>query len=423
MIKQSFNRLILNLLLLVLAQGAAVAQGNSIEDGGVVYKNQNGEWVVFGLASTFTGGNITLKSTISVAVFDNETVDFPVRKITPQAFRGKTSINGVTISEGITTIGSEAFEGCSGITHLVLPSTITTLESNALGRGANLRWVDCRAVPAMSASGWLSDSYHSPYNLGIDKHTLIYMPVGCTKSNYPYTNAVFTDADGNRTCLHFDFPRNMDYCVPWDFTADEVSAYPDLQKDKDAYSLCLPYSQPVPQGAKVYELRSRDDNDVYFGLVSGGINAFTPYLIVAADNNVAFHHSGSISILSTSDAENQLQTASEAGVTLHGTLKRINNSEAAERYYVLQVNNEWKLVPSNSTVGVPPFRVYLTLDGSQPTNLLIDMEDDTESIPYTVFNYRCPEDDAWYTLQGQRLSSVPTVPGVYIHHNQKQVVR
>ncbi len=423
--RQSFYRLTLNLLLLVLAQGAAVAQVSQVEIEGVIYKNVDGEWVASGIyPENVTNGHITVLSQISVSPFPGEEpVPYNVKKIASEAFEGSTDFSEVTISEGITIIGSEAFYGCSGLTHLELPSTITTLETNAIGRGANLRWVDCREVTAMSDATWLGNKSHSPYELGVDKHTLLYMPTGCDKDDYPYPNVVFTDEGGSLTCLHFDFPRNMDYCVPWGFTADEVSAYPELKQDEYAYSLCLPFNWPAPHDAKFYELRSRDGDDVYFGLVSGTVNAFTPYLIVAADNDVTIQYQGSVEILSTSDAENQLQTATAAGVTIHGTLRRINNAEAAGQYYVLQTNNEWRRVPSNSSVGVPPFRAYLTLDGSQPANLHFGLEDGTEGISLAGTATDGPSCDAWYTLQGQRLTASPSAPGIYIHHDRKIMVR
>lgn len=87
-----------------------------------------------------------------------------------------------------------------------------------------------------------------------------------------------------------------------------------------------------------------------------------------------------------------------------------------------QNENKWKLVGPNTAVGVPPFRTYLTLSGSQPANFQIGFEDATESIHHTEIA-EDQDADAWYTLHGQRLSASPSTSGIYIHGDKKTMVR
>ncbi len=176
--------------------------------------------------------------------------------------------------------------------------------------------------------------------------------------------------------------------------------------------------------SKAYELRRKENNDVYFGLISGDMAAFTPYLIVAETGNAALGCERETSILSTEAAESSLESVTALGISIHGTFRRINNVEAAgNKYYVLQNRNEWKLVGPNSSVGVPPFRAYLTLSGSQPANFQIGFEDSTEGISPTETTDNHYGIDVWYTLHCQRLSSSPSVPGIYIHGDRKIMVR
>ena len=213
--KQPLYRLFLNLLLLVSAQGAVMAQTTQVVDGGVVYQYDFGDWVITGINpvdDTFpTNGIITLKSSIEVDVFgDGNKVDVDVTEIVNQAFQGQTAIKGVTIQEGLQTIGQDAFDGCTNLPYLVLPSTITTVGSNAFGR--DMRWVDCRIVKEENWSDDLLNPFEVkiPDELGSSDYTLYYMPDWCDKSNYNYPNAVLTDDSGNRTCAEFRFSRNMD---------------------------------------------------------------------------------------------------------------------------------------------------------------------------------------------------------------------
>ena len=421
----------LSLLALVLAQRPAVAQVTSIVEDGIVYQIVDGVWTITGISSDGfpTDGVITLKSSIEYDPFGDGVISYDVTSVADRAFQGKSNIKGVTIEEGITSIGSDAFDGCSALPSLTLPSTISSLGKNAFGRGDNLRWVDCRSVTAMADGKWL-DNLDTPDMLGLPDHALLYMPKGCAKADYPYPNVVFTDNNEVRTCTHFRFPRNKDYCVPWGFTADGVSAYPSLAKDDWAYSVCLPYGQPVPKGASFYTLKNRgaDGNmdDVCFEQTDGPLEAGVPYLVVvSADEGLTLQHLGTISIPDTNGAETLLQTASVNGVTLHGTFRRINYGEASEgNFYVLQTGNLWKRVGGEYTqVGVPPFRTYLTLSGSQPANFQIGFEDATESIHLTEIAEGHHGLDAWYTLHGQRLSSSPSTSGIYIHGDKKTMVR
>lgn len=427
--KQPLYRLFLNLLLLVLAQGAVMAQTTQVVDGGVVYQYDFGDWVITGIHpvdDTFpTDGNIILKSSIEVDVFgDGNKVDVDVTEVVSQAFQGQTAIKGVTIQEGIQTIGQDAFEGCTNLSHLVLPSTITTVGNNAFGR--DMLWVDCRKVKEENWSNDLLNPFDvkTPEELGSSDYTLYYMPGWCDKSNYNYPNAVLTYDSDNRTCAEFRFSRNKDYCVPDDFTADKVTIDPEFAQDPYAYSVCLPFSMPVPANAKAYELRQKENNDVYFGLISGDMAAYTPYLIVAETGNAALGCERETSIPTTEEAESALESVTASGVSIQGTFRRINNEEAASNnYYVLQIGNEWKLVAPNSSAGVPPFRAYLTLSGSQPANFQIGFEDGTESISLTEIADDHFGVDVWHTLQGQRLSSSPSASGIYIHGERKIIVR
>ncbi len=435
MISRSFLTPALSLLALVLAQRPAVGQEvKSIVENGVVYQKVNDAWTITGASSEGfpTDGIITLQSSIEYDPFGNGeyVMSYDVTSVADKAFQGNSNIKGVTIQEGITSIGSDAFDGCSALPSLTLPSTITSLGKNAFGRGDNLRWVDCRRVTAMADSEWLGNPDHTPDWLGLLDHALLYMPKGCTKDNYGNTNVVFTDNDEVRTCTHFHFPRNKDYCVPWDFTADKVSAYPSLAKDDWAYSVCLPYGQPLPEGASFYTLKSRGADgkmdDVCFEQTDGPLEAGVPYLVVVSDvAELTLQHQGTISIPDTEGAEALLQTVSVNGVTLHGTFRRINYDEAsAGNFYVLQTGNLWKRVGGGYTqVGVPPFRTYLTFDDTEASSVYIGLIDDSDTITLPVAS---PANDsaanAWHTLQGQRLPSVPSQPGIYIHQGKIMVV-
>ena len=420
------------MLLLALVQGAASAQEvNRVVRGGVVYEFQDEAWKCTGYDSTDdsfpANGEITILSELEIS----PDYDVPVTEIVEWAFNDKDNnvntvdIKGVVISEGIKTIGENAFNRCINITHITLPSTIENVGEGAFHCGDNLRWVDCRQVSRTWNNRLSYDDYIifcGLYNYLMNlEFTLLYMPSWWVIGG---TNVILTDANGNRSCQEFHYSRNMDYCVPDGFTAAKCTVLQKLAADEGAYSVCLPYSLPVPQGAKAYSLRKRNDTDVCFSQISGNMEPFKPYLIVASEN-VALDCNSEQELLATEAAEARLTTDKANGVTIHGTLKRIGNTAAANgAYYVLQANNEWKQVSTqNSNVTVPPFRVYLTLDQEQSGNLHFSFYDAEDAITVPTALPIQAQDDRWNTIHGQQLNGQPKTKGVFIHNGRKVVVR
>lgn len=440
MTKMSIIRKSLALLFLVLAQGTAVAQETSVIIGGVKYEIVDDQWMITGVdhSSFPEDGVITLKSQIQVDQFGDGTPrPQTIKTIRERAFQNNSSITGVNFepkSNGqhvIQHIGSFAFDGCTNLTSLTLPSSITDIGEGAFTRSSNLRWVDCRQV----TDGWYNDLIgegrpKSPLSLGASDYTLMYMPKWCNQTNYHYTNVVFTDNNGDRTCPEYRYSHNLDYCVPYDFTAGQVSVdHRTLSKDDDVYSICLPYNLSVPQGAKAYELEGKETEDgkeyAVFSQINSDMVAFTPYLILA-EEQVIFSCDEPRTILTTDQAKAQVKQESmtAAGITIHGTFNRINKAEAKDRYYILQTGNTWKKVGENN-VNIPPYRAYLTLADSQNSSIYIDFSDETNAISQQVLlTPSCiVTDNAWVTLQGQRLPTPPNSRGIYIYKGKKMVIR
>ncbi len=422
------------MLLLALAQGAAFAQGvTRVVKGGVVYEfvqaGNNSAWKCTGYDKSDTSfpsdGFITILSELEISGYDEH---IPVTEIVDWAFNDKNhpvdneDIKGVVINDGIKVIGEYAFNRCVNITNITLPYTIEKVGMGAFHCGDRLRWVDCRAVEDGIWNQQLINegvNYYglTDYLMNLE-FTLIYMKSWWTTAG---TNIVI-DNNGNRTCAEFHYSLNMDYCVPYGFTATKISAVPNLAADAGAYSVCLPYSLPIPQGAKAYSLKKKDDNDVYFKRINGDMEAFKPYLIVSPENNVQLGCNDERQLPTTEEAVAQFDTAN--GVTIHGTFHRIGYTEAAENYYVLQANNEWKLVGGgNTSVTVPPYRAYLTLDGAQAASFYIGFSDDTEGISSPESISADSSSDKWLMPDGRQLKDKPTGKGLYIHGKRKVVVK
>ena len=432
MMKCIYKKLALTMLLLAFMQGAASQVNSRLVINGVVYENSGGEWEVTGIDTDEnfpSNGVITIQSSITMEVFGEE-MDYDVKTIQQRAFQDMTILRGINISDGIEVIGEEAFDGCANITSLVLPPSLRVLGTDALRCGDNLRWIDFRQVQAPWDNLLYDDEvYQTPDDMGVPTHTLMYMPSwwqwSTDMSGKTLTNVVYPD-QGGLTCPDYLYSSNFDYCVPWAFTAAQVRTNRTLAKDLNgAYSVCLPFSMPVPANARVYSMSSNnlpEGTVVMFRIIQGDMAANTPYLVMA-DENVSLNFESNGTPIPTSESV-AVQPTTIEGVTIHGTYTRISNSVAAnEGILILQSNNEWKpITTQNSSITVPPFRAYLTLDNLSQSSFSIGFSDTPDPAHISGVTDEVPNEDIWFTIDGRRLPSTPTLPGIYIQNGRKMVI-
>lgn len=62
---------------------------------------------------------------------NGEATVLQLRSVDARAF-AESGVSGVTLPEGVTTIGPEAFSGCTGLRKLVIPASVTTVGAGAL---------------------------------------------------------------------------------------------------------------------------------------------------------------------------------------------------------------------------------------------------------------------------------------------------
>ena len=92
----------------------------------------------------------------------------------------------------------------------------------------------------------------------------------------------------------------------------------------------------------------------------------------------------------------------------------------------ISTNTESALVEGSAFVqemrAVHPFEAYLTATGSEASNRVISVFENTTGI----INIPMRQDmnhDVWYTIDGRKLQKVPAADGVYIKNGKKIVVK
>lgn len=71
-------------------------------------------------------------------------------------------------------------------------------------------------------------------------------------------------------------------------------------------------------------------------------------------------------------------------------------------------------------------KAYLAVPAAQnlAARYIFDEEAEDETFPTGISNYATmPENSSWYTIDGRKLNSAPTSPGIYIHNGKKIIIK
>ena len=302
--------------------------------------------------------------------------------------------------------------------NITLPATIKGVGKDAFKNATLLRYVDMSQcadyAPTLAAEGGVR-------SLGIRENTLAYVPA--TYGETPDVNVAVANGSGYQTQT-FRLVDRRDYCVPFAVTADKVENTRTLEKSAVPYTVCLPYMLNIPDGAKVYRLSGRSDNELIFAQHTGMMEVMEPYL-VWTENADAQLSAGSTTLPASTDGYTVGRQQSSVGYTLRGTLKSIGNLEAVELgAYVLNDDAKWHPVlndsEAHSEVTIPAFRCYL-LQSRQSAHAPIGMVlEDTDGIE----RLRTIDTDGTervYDLQGRRVSE--STKGIVIKNGKKVLVK
>jgi len=275
-------------------------------------------------------------------------------------FDNHTGIRDLTLL-GFTAIDSLRTADIQPLTNLekiILPMTLTTLEDSLFIHNPNLRYVDmlmCDStdiIADVKARGFTS--------LGIDSlQTLVYVPATYGASDG--TNIIVGDAT-SMSAQTFRLVDGKDYCVPYAFHADNVENSRTLAKSAVPYTICLPYSMPIPAGAKAYRLSGRSTNELIFTETQETLRTLQPYLIWTADGDASLNTAAADIPANGATTVGQQQDA--PGYSMRGTLYNISNADAADMgAYTLQEDGLWHPVKSDTeehqAARILPYRAYL----------------------------------------------------------------
>lgn len=181
----------------------------------------------------------------------------------------------------------------------------------------------------------------------------------------------------------------------------------------------LPFTIPASQASTLgtfHTFKEISGDDAVFNTAeTGDIAANTPYIFVPK--------SAGASLTATNVTLNT--TVPPASGKLIGTFERIDWTTDPDDIYGFSATDQNGLTQGQffkvkASSYILPFRAYLKVDAA-PSRLRLVIGDDTTGI--TTISNPENEDNIWYSLDGQRHQGKPAKQGVYIHNNQKVLVK
>lgn len=304
-------------------------------------------------------------------------------------------------------IGSYAFAYCPKLKTLSIPQYVSTLGDNIVTNDTNLAYIDLSNTElSLSAVDRTSGTFD-----GMDAHTLVFMPQpDDPASDVTGENIINVDETGTRTAASIAlYSKATSFETPYSFTAKKVTY--DRAFTNDTYAtVAFPFALDETQTAalgKLYAFQNVSDNKAVFDdKTTSTTTAYQPYLLLSngtafSAENVKFEKASENS--ATSDFAACFEATNESGKL------GLNSDFSATKDPVFRTLADGETVL--------PFHAYIT---SAATSLFVKGAEAT-SISNIRVNGKTNNDI--YTLNGSKLSAMPTQPGVYIIGNKKVLVK
>ena len=319
---------------------------------------------------------------------------------------GLTSLDLSSFNTAEVTHMFYMFGGCSGLKTIYVSDAFTT---NKVGFGSGI-FTSC--VGLKGATSYNSDKTGIDMANYKDGYFKTYFTLGENK----------VELCGNPlTTKSLNLTGDYDFTPKYEFKANEATYYRDLSTSGSTwFSLCLPFAY-TPDNFTAYQLKGASANAVEIGEISGEIAAGTPVLFKFKDGVV-----DKTINLSATDAQIVKAPVEGAKVTgddgsslqLCGTYQTKTFSKDADgNAFILlkdKLMNPAKMMLENqnvTTVGVKPFRAYMTLTASAQTSSARAFsigrgdEGNEGTTAIDLLNSVATDDAEYYDINGRRIDA------------------
>lgn len=261
--------------------------------------------------------------------------------------------------------------------------------------------------------------------MGVPEETLIYLPAGNTAVGKNFVIGGICDD------MELKATRENTFEVAADFTAAQATFDREFTAgDEKYYTIFLPYALNSSEiDGELYEYVDYDSSTetVNMNKVTGNTTPNTAYFFKPSKTAALKTMTSTLVKKFTGTAAAPGDESEAEG--LHGVYEYYKWTTRPSNVYCFSASDKDDIVQGHfAKVGVDtyvkPFRAYLRINASSaPEFISINWGDGTTSIVPLDKSQVHQDADGWYTITGFRLPGKPTEKGIYIHKNNKVVVK
>ena len=359
------------------------------------------------MTSMFTGCNKLTSLNLS---------NFNTAKVTDMSnmFAGCQDLTSLDLSSFNTAnVGdmSSMFNGCSGLTTIYVSDDFKIGDDT---NGLNM-FTNCNNL----------EGYASYSEDKIDKDMANYTS-GYFKTYFTLGDNKVELCGNPLTTKSLNLSGDYDFTPKYEFKANEATYSRDLSSSGSTwFSLCLPFAYtPANFNFTAYQLKGATADAVEIEEITGTIAAGTPVLfkfkdgVVDVDKKIEIFATGAnIVNAPVVDGSTAVNGPNGSSLQLCGTYQNKSFSEEDNNAFILLNNklmNPAKMLATGVTsVGVKPFRAYMTLTASAPAQLASARafsigrgdEGNEGTTAIDLLNSVATDDAEYYDINGRRLDA------------------
>ena len=315
--------------------------------------------------------------------------------------------------------------------------TLAGIDDNAFAGCNQLSWIDATAMENYTPTT-LTREFDGPFGQ-LPKQSLVFLKGNnITGENYVYKVGeedfrcdefkIYDDINGNQKGF-----KDGDYAWlhmnPHEFTANSIMNTRQMKAGQH-YTVCLPYDLPIPSTLKAYTLDASSSTILGFKEVTGTLEAFKPYVVIASGtgNLLSISTGGQVPATTYNGPMGAIALNPQItqNYTFAGTMTYLDGN-LAEGKYIMQGDKTWKKIASDSNFDGPcilPMRAYIGSgaipSGARLTATFTNADGSTTGI--NDLHLDADNSDV-YDIQGRKVDTTKTTirKGVYIVNGRKVV--
>jgi hypothetical protein len=345
-----------------------------------------------------------------------------------------SKFSSITLPSTLTTIGSSAFNDCESLTSITIPANVTSIGESAFQNCIALETVTMLRATLPTLGDLAFYDYH---DVIIPALTAIYVPAANV--------AAYKAAAG------------------WSNYAAKIEAIPGLTYDSGTYTfsrtgmtanaystICLPFNYEEPASCTFYEFTNVAKNgsgewEATFTALAGYPTANTPYIFTNTGTSVNITKYTGAPV----DYPEGTAKTTVGDWTFQATYSPITWTNIPKGYYgyagqATATATAGQFVHLVNGASAAPFRAYLKCNNTshelykartrggdgdaQPQTIIVRLISASgEATNIGTIDTRTGEmnldGEAWYSLDGRKLTAKPSKKGVYINNGKSVLVK